>query len=235
MFINIFRNNNVLLKVNLFDKTGNPKMNYDLSISMEELEKILENRIEKGVKNFFEALKLTFNSEITKDMNNIVIFLAGNSSKSPIVTELFDKYMAEITKELKKNQDTDETEYFKIYPPLGTKEAIEIQKENGIVFDENDITRPTGKTGVAYGLVEGRQGGVIKIVSDNAATGKSDEIKFNYYIGRNRKKKFKTIIDRNVEYNKWIKFISADAEDFEFYYTNLPEATTNNISIKEIE
>lgn len=219
-----------VIKVNLFDKSGNPKMNYELNVSMEKLEQIIHDRIEKGVRNFFESLKLTFNSELTKDMESIVIFLAGNSSKSPIVRELFDKYINDITSELNK-QSSDEKQYFKIYPPLGSDEAVRIQKENGIDLDETDITRPTGKTGVAYGLIEGRNGGVIKVISEKKC---DDEIKFNYYIGRNRKKKFKTIIDRDIEYNKWVKFITADAEDFELYYTNLPEATTNSLSIKEI-
>lgn len=219
-----------VLKVNLFDKSGTPKMNFDLNILIDDLEKNIYERIEKGVKNFFEALKLTFNFETTREMESIVIFLAGNSSKSPIVNELFSKYIDEITQELNKGSD-EEKEYFKIYPPLGTKEAIEIQKEMGIEVDENDITRPTGKTGVAYGLVEGRDGGVIKVISEKT---NNEEIKFNYYIGRNRKKKFKMVVNREVEYNKWIKFISAEKSDFEFYYTNLPEATTNDLPIKEI-
>jgi hypothetical protein len=219
-----------VLKVNLFDKSGAPKMNFDLSILIDDLEKIIYERIEKGVKNFFEALKLTFNFETTREMESIVIFLAGNSSKSPIVNELFRKYIDEITQELNKGSD-EEKEFFKIYPPLGTKEAIKIQKEMGIDVDENDITRTTGKTGVAYGLIEGRDGGVIKVIPEKD---KKEEIKFNYYIGRNRKKKFKMIVSRDVEYNKWIKFVSAEKSDFEFYYTNLPEATTNDLSIKEI-
>lgn len=219
-----------VIKVNLFDKTGAPKMNFELDVSIENMENILYERIEKGVKNFFEALKLTFNFESTKEMESIVIFLAGNSSKSPIVEELFNKYTDSITQELNKDSD-NKKEYFKIYPPLGTKEAIEIQKEAGIDVDENDITRPTGKTGVAYGLVEGRDGGVIKVISEKT---NKEEIKFNYYIGRNRKKKFKMVISREVEYNNWIKFINAEKSDFEFYYTNLPEATTNDLPIKDI-
>lgn len=219
-----------IIKVNLFDKNGELKLNFELEISREELEKILYERIEKGIKNFFEALKFTFKAEETQNLNKIVIFLAGNSSKSPIVADIFSKYIKEITTALNEKNNTDE-QYFSLYPPLGTKEAIEIQKKNGIEVDENDITSPTGKTGVAYGLVEGRDGGVIKVVSEK---GSSDEIKFNYYIGRNRKKKFKTIIERDTEYNKWVKFISAEKEDFEFYYTNLPEATTNSLPIKDI-
>ncbi|MGM9572599.1 MAG: molecular chaperone DnaK, partial [bacterium] len=227
---NLYSSN--VLKVMLFDKTGNAKPNFELDINAEALENLLRERIEKGVKNFFEALKLTFRSAKIREMNNIIIFLAGNSSKSPIVADLFKQYIAErtefILKELKGSEDR---EYFKVYPPLGTPEAQEIQKNNGIEVDENDLTRPTGKTGVAFGLLEGRPGSRIKVIAEKKST---DEIKFNYYIGYNAKKKFRPVFGRDTEYNKWINFIDASETDFEIYYTDLPEATNNNLPIKEV-
>lgn len=45
---------------------------------------------------------------------------------------------------------------------------------------------------------------------------------------------FKVIMDRNIEYNKWVRFRHAKVEDFEIYYTDLPEATSNQLSIKNI-
>ena len=219
-----------VVKVNLFDKDGKPKMNFELNIKADEVEKIIYKRIEKGVKNFFEALKLTFNFEDTKTMDNIIIFLAGNSSKSKLVTEIFNKYIKEYTSIISKNLK-DNKEYFRIYPPLGSSEAIELQKQNGIQVDEDDITRPTGKTGVAFGLIDGRPGSRIKVISEKKA---DEEIKFNYYIGHNSKKLFKVIMDRNIQYNEWIRFRHAKVSEFELYYTNLPEATTNKLSIKEV-
>lgn len=219
-----------VLKVNLFDKDGKPKMNFELNVKIDELEKVIYKRIEKGVNNFFEALKLTFNFEDTKTMDNIIIFLAGNSSKSKIVTEIFNEKIKEYTSMISKSLK-DNKEYFKIYPPLGSKEAIEIQKQNGIEVNEDDITRPTGKTGVAFGLIDGRPGSRIKVISEKKA---DEEIKFNYYIGHNSKKLFKVIIDRNIQYNEWIRFRHAKVSEFELYYTELPEATTNKLSIKEV-
>ncbi|MDO5517067.1 MAG: hypothetical protein Q4F66_05890 [Clostridium sp.] len=227
----LYENN--IIKVMLFDKAGILKPNFELDIDMEKLQSILTQRIEKGIKNFFEALKLTFNSDVTKTMQEITIFLAGNSSKSRIVKELFEKYIEERTGIINKrlNEEGMKREYFKVYPPLGTDEALEIQREKELDIDEDNLTKPTGKTGVAYGLIEGRPGSRIKVISEKKST---DEVKFNFYIGYNARKKFKVAIDREVSYNEWIKFIDASEIDFELYYTNLPEATTNQLPIKEI-
>ena len=255
-----------VIKVSLFDKSGKRKEMFELEINSEELEKLLKNRIEKGVKNFFEALKLTFNFEETEGLKNIIILLAGNSSKSPIVRELFSKYIEIEAKQIKEynnymteglenNYDTlsqefakvfidmlgkvdgdviekkvicniKENEYFKIYPPLGSIESYKIQ---GTEEEDIDITKPTGKTGVAFGLIECRKGGRIKVVSKNNDA--NNEIKFKYYIGHDEFGKLCVDISREVKYNEWQLFIDASEDEFEFYYTNLPEATTNNLSI----
>lgn len=256
-----------VIKVSLFDKSGKRKEMFELEINSEELEKLLKSRIEKGVKNFFEALKLTFNFEETEGLKNIIILLAGNSSKSPIVRELFNKYIEieaeqireynnsnsekieikgtskndiEESEEVERNTllkeftnilkevtcNVTENEYFKIYPPLGSIESYKIQ---GTEEEDIDITKPTGKTGVAFGLIECRKGGRIKVVSKNNDA--NNEIKFKYYIGHDEFGKLCVDISREVKYNEWQLFIDASEDEFEFYYTNLPEATTNNLSI----
>ncbi len=219
-----------IIKVNLFDNNGSVKMNLELIIDMDELKKTIHNRIEKGIRNFFESLKLIFLSESTKNIEKINIFLAGNSSSSNYVTEIFDKYINEYTGEINKISQ-DDKEYFKVYPPLGTEEANRIQKELKIDSEIESIMRPTGKTGVAFGLIDGRPGSRINVISEQKS---DEEIKFNYYIGQNLKKHFKVIMDRNIEYGEWIRFRHAKTEDFEIYYTNLPEATTNKLSIREV-
>lgn len=226
---------NGVIKVTLFDKSGEPKLNFELDIDMEALRNILVQRIEKGVKNFFEALKLTFNTQEARAAEEVIIFLAGNSSKSNIVKDLFEIYTAKYNESINGSlteEEESEREYFTIFPPLGTAEAIKFQQTIGVEVDATDFTRPTGKTGVAYGLIEGRPGSRIKVISEQKAT---DEAKFSFYIGYNSRKKFKVAIDREVKYNEWHKFIDAGEIDFELYYTNLPEATTNQLPIKEVQ
>ena len=47
--------------------------------------------------------------------------------------------------------------------------------------------------------------------------------------------KFKVMIDRENEYNKWQLFIDATKEDFEIYYTSLPEASNNQLAISQAQ
>ena len=101
------------------------------------LVEILEKRIERGVSNFFTSIAKAFRNEaaVKSEVNEIQIFLAGNSSKSPILSKLFQAYI--------QNEEGGK-EYYHLFPPLGTKEAFAIQRERGIAVHEEDITAPTG-------------------------------------------------------------------------------------------
>ena len=220
------------IRIALFTKDGKREANFELDINTEILETILRNRIEKGVKNFFESLKLAFARESIKDVKNVLIFLAGNSSKSLIVKELFEKYIKEETEDIRKYNNIEDDEYFKIYPPLGTEEAYKIQEELGIKVCRDDITKPTGKTGVAFGLIDCLPGSNIKVISEKNI---EEEIKFKYYVGHNKKRKFFVDINRDIDYNKWILFTDASCEDFQIYYTTEPQASSNNLPITEVK
>ena len=219
--------NDGAIKVDLFDKDGNRKSGQKLFVENKEkgininLVDILEKRIERGVSNFFTSIYLAFRNEsaVKSRVNEIQIFLAGNSSKSPILRKLFDKYIEDSNNEFREKSDRG---YFRLFPPLGTKEAAALQHELGMKTNENDITTPTGKTGVAYGLIAGRDGGKIKIISETKA---DKQTKFRYNVGISKRGKFKIILDRNkIDYGQWIYLIDAGIEDFEIYYTSLPNA-----------
>lgn len=203
------------IEVNLFDRDGNPKSKCKLYIENPDekidvkLVEILEKRIERGISNFFTSIYKAFRNEtaVKSKVNEIQIFLAGNSSKSPILRRLFDEYIKEIDRS---------NGYYHLFPPLGTEEAFEIQQELGIKVDKNDITAPTGKTGVAYGLIAGREGGKIKVISETKADAQT---KFRYNIGVAKRGKFKMILDRTlVDYGQWVCLTDAGIEDFEIYY-----------------
>ena len=224
----------IISSITLFDKTGKQVTGIELQVDIEELRSILTERIEKGVINFFEALSQSFSFN-TKDekINEINIFLAGNSSKSQIVKDLFNKYIDEESKKILEAFNINDKEkcLFKLYPPLGTDEALDIQEKLGINLD-SEIERPNCKTGVAFGLLKSRVGGRIKVVDKNLS---DNEISFKYYLGYPIKGKFFVEIDRNSEYNKWYKFIDASFDTFELYYTSLPEAMTSKVNIEEVQ
>ncbi|MDO5150549.1 MAG: hypothetical protein Q4D76_14360, partial [Oscillospiraceae bacterium] len=206
------------ISVDLFDKDGNFQSGFKLSVKKEsenidvDLIKILSDRIERGVSSFFNAVNKAFDNTETDD--EIQIFLAGNSSKSPIVKKIFEQYIN------KTNGDEKKHNNFVLFPPLGTEEAFIIQRKRGIEPDTG-ISAPTGKTGVAYGLIEGREGGKIRVISEVRA---ESEAKFRYNIGIEKRGKFIMKLDRNeVEYGKWKRLVNAGKE-LEFYYTSLPDA-----------
>ena len=226
--------------VRLFDKNGESKADFRLDIVNKDKEidvdllGILEREIDRGVRNFFEALRPLFDNKNTgmDKAEQIQIFIAGNSGKSPILSSLFKKYISEYTEKIRQIQENpSDNGCFIIYPSLGTPEARAIQLERGITADEETVISPTGKTGVAYGLIEGRSGGRIKVISDQT---KDKEAKFKYYLGIARKGKFVCKTDRNIQYNEWHRFGNAGNETFELYYSSLPESTSNKVVSAQI-
>ena len=183
-----------------------------------DLQEIIASRIEMGIKGFFIAMKEAFSNGICdnehdilglKDIDTYHVFLAGNSSKSRIVRELFDEYISEVDGTSKAAQilgvKDEDLPAFIIHDPLG--------------LDSSDVSKPTGKTGVAFGLIKCRRfGGDMRVIN---VSPNDKQVSFQFYVGRSRKRKFKTYISPNTKLKTWTKFIDA-GYDFEIYYTNNP-------------
>lgn len=119
-----------------------------LKVNVGKLENIIKAQIESGIQNFFTAFRKAFKD---KNINLPVhIFLAGNSSKSPVVKELFEKYIkkeeADIAENIFKNncksKSTDKC--FVLHLPLGTVYKIEVQEakasiKEGVSRHENKV------------------------------------------------------------------------------------------------
>ena len=297
------------IEVNLFRDDGKLIENFSLEISI-DLQKILRERIQVGIKNFFISMKEAFDKnsknslrkiKSLNEIDEIAIFLAGNSSKSELVNELFAEYLkpvedtrladdenpfvsgrlkrgyelkddyfmqggsiyrrdgnglevwlgdmdnandqivlSETVKKIPTDRSNEKSPAdilfgfagkapkFKIYPALGTEAAHEIQAARGIEI-RTDMSAPTGKTGVAFGLLLSRAGGLVQT---KHITPDPEKTPFACYVGRNRKRKFKTVIDRNTKFDVWYPFIDA-GDSFDIFYTNLPEAVSNQMSIQK--
>lgn len=243
------------VKVNLFSNKGERVQNFELKTDKAELEGILRDRIKEGVDNFFNALKLNFARNDVAECDCVNIFLAGNSSKSPVVWQLFEEQIKERTDDLnkkraEKGEETDAGHlYYKIFPPLGvTEEDIKGQAGSAVKVEgaikkadgnsagvkksspsKNTLElKPTGKTGVAYGLLLCRKGGKIKDVPEKK---QDEEAKFKYYLGCEVKGKFNTIVNTSIKYGQWVLFIDASVDEFDIYYTSSPNCTTNQLDI----
>ena len=210
----IFEDDKIVL--DLYSNDGELKSAIALEMKEEDLLELLKRRIQKGIDSFFEGMREAFfhNKDIVQKEEEITIniLLAGNSSKSPLVRELFEAKINQVREKIEKEQIKGD---FVLYDPL----------DNNGNYEE-----PNGKTGVAFGLIATRKGGNILVIDKNI---KENEIKFQYYLGRKRRKKFRMVIDREEEYNRWKKFIDASTDWFEVYYTELSLATTNEMDISE--
>lgn len=231
------------VKVNLFTDNGESFANMELIIPVDndenkikglDLKKILTQRIDKGINNFFIALSEAFDKSSSdekykikalSDVDEISIFLAGNSSKSIIVKELFEQYIGENGKarEILGFSADQKMPQFKLYPALGTEDAYKLMEEIGIEIERDNLEKPTGKTGVAFGLLKCRESGNVKVVD---ITPDNTKVQFRYYVGRKKKRKFRTIIDRTTKMKQWYAFIDASAS-FDLLYTDQPVAATN--------
>jgi len=181
----------------------------ELNVLEEELKNLIREKIDKGINNFFIKLEDAFKDEDAKEIN---IFLAGNSCKHPFVNEIFAEYQEKMKDKIKLN----------IYD----LKAIEGLKEK-----DSTKVMPTGKTGVAYGLIYSRKGGRIKVTNRDEKENMANEVNFKFYIGNNKRDLFNTVLSPNSKYEKYEYFGKVTSDTFEIYYTTLPEAQTGKMEI----
>ena len=211
-----------VISLNLTNASGEMQAGFELDVDKDELLNILKSRIKKGVISFFDSLREAFSNSKSdidlKDIEQINIFLAGNSSKSHLLTDIFTQEISSRSEAIRKELHYDaDKEIFHIHPPLG--------QEN-----ENDPEKPTGKTGVAFGLIETRKGGKTLVIDHNTD---ENNINFKYYLGMNKRKKFEVLIPREKAYNEWEDFIDAGENTFEIYYASIARASTNQLEISD--
>ena len=180
-----------------------------LNILEAELKSLIREKIDKGINNFFIKLEDAFKDEDAKEIN---IFLAGNSCKHPFVNEIFAEYQEKMKDKIKLN--------------LYDLKAIEGLKEK-----DSTKVMPTGKTGVAYGLIYSRKGGRIKVTNRDEKENMANEVNFKFYIGNNKRDLFNTVLSPNSKYEKFEYFGKLTSDTFEIYYTTLPEAQTGKMEI----
>lgn len=231
-------NDQIKFVLTIFDKEGQDNPNETLFFSKQKLESIIEMRIREGVNNFFSALLLSYQNEKVKKPTTVNILLAGNSCKSPVVKKVFEEAIADQERQVKEryNIKDDIGSLFDVFPPLGTEEAYKKMESRGIIPSRNDFEKPTGKTGVAFGLIQCRAGGTIERISN---VGIEDEIPFQYFIGWRSRKKFVLFKDDSKltkyrgkpDYNEWYKFIEADDSVFDLCYTTLPECVSGELMV----
>lgn len=178
-------------RIDLLDREGK-KVQCEFTIPYPALREFLQARIEEGVRNFFTTLKAAFGEEMPAEVN---VLLAGNAARSEIVLGLFgllaeDDDLYEITKTILGDVFDGEWPEFTAYSPL---EA-----------DANDVNRPTGKTGVALGLLALCPGSSTLVVN-HAKQKASGDAPFQHFVGRIRRDKFYVSVHQGNAYQTWVE------------------------------
>lgn len=156
-----------------------------LNVDEKGLCDLLRERIAMGVDAFFHTFAQTFKQNgIETDAFHII--LAGNSCKSPLVQECFQKQAKAI---LKKSRAENCEDVFYIYPPQ--------------LPDPEQPESVTLKTGVSIGLLNTLDGEPFGMVSHHSA---SQETPFGFYVGPMVEDCLQPVLKRNDTYGEWQTF-----------------------------
>lgn len=233
------------LKVNLLKTDGSMVSSFSLEAKREDIMNTIRSCIESGVVQFFNAFDSAFfnNGDAETEIHRVYILLAGNSCKSPIVKELFEKHILEYETSAQKK------DLFKLLPPIGSDAFMEARDSLKTEVSITDLSQersseeiPTGKTGVAYGLIMSRKGGRIDVENKNVV---GDDIPFKYYLGYQSRGCFQLIEDGEqpmklagrIDIGTWYEFMEVEEGECvtEIYFSDIPEAVTNKMSVSKAQ
>jgi hypothetical protein len=207
-------------KINLLDRDGKP-VPCEFNVPYPELRAFLQNRIEQGLHNFFTALKRAFGKELPAQVQ---VLLAGNASRSAIVLGLFgllpeDHELAALRERIIALKST----LFDGHCPEFTAHAP-------LAADENNINSPTGKTGVALGLLELCPGSSSRVINHSVQNVTGDA-PFQHYVGRIRQKKFHVNLPQGGTYNKWAELGPvSDDRVFKLFHSQAARALSGTMA-----
>ena len=154
----------------------------DLKIDKNIMLELLRKRIGKGVESFFTAFRQAFRYH-GLEPKTLHILPAGNSCRSPLVKELFEKRIESYATE-----DNIDPQIFKLHELL--------------LPDENNPEAPTLKTGVALGQLKAVPGMGLGIIRLAPKAGEALAAAF----GKFRRGKLQPLLNRFSKLNQWVAF-----------------------------
>ena len=219
------RENTGAIKMEFINRNGN-KVDCDFTFPYDELQDYLERRISLGIENFLIAMKKAFGNQLPKQVH---ILLAGNSSRSRLVTDSFG-----LIPEPKENEASDDIAQSRCDITKATIEMVfgdhcpEMIAHAPLAANKDNEAIPTAKTGVALGILRLCPGSSVKVI--NHATHTSNgEAPFSHYVGRIHRKKFQVGIHRNASYQEWHKIGVVVEGVFNLFHTQSNLAHSGNM------
>ena len=208
----------------------------EIKVSLKDMYKYFSDEINSGVDSFFSALKTAFAEDYSGRIN---IFLAGNASKSPILRRLL---LERITKETTENvtfrlfNRFDSDDYYDKIREVGESQGWTPREIKDVIEEEkkkNPKFQPTGKTGVAFGIIS----------MNDIEFHKNDEKKyFKYYLGKKITKRgcdrFVPFTDKKPSLGSWILTFdpgpSVSPIEINLFYTTKADCVNGERSLSEL-
>lgn len=204
-----------VIGLNLINRNGET-VKVDLNIPTDALHSYLEQRIEEGIHSFFIAMRKAFGSNLP---SQVQVLLAGNASLSAVVEIWFEEVNPDTSNDPTPMQ-TFLNKVFDANPP-----QFIIHKP--LPANPKDPYQPTGKTGVALGLLRLCPGSSIKTIDHRRAA--SDEAPFAFYVGGLAMGKFQARLQQGTAYQRWHEVGIPRERVFNLFYTQSPLALTGNL------
>lgn len=189
------------VSVTLLDSKGIPTAGQELEVDVKEFSDRVKSRIRDSAEVFLGLL----DNEFSKEKGPIYIFLAGNSSRSELVKEVFQEL-------LKKSNAS-----YRLELPMDGEDGRE------------DV--PTAKTGVALGLLRLRPGDNILMV-DHFGNSANSPV-FPYYVGVDDGCGRLRVLAAPGVSPAWIKLQKAGRSECALYYTTNPFAACGELSLDD--
>ncbi len=214
-------NNTGSEKIDLIDREGK-KVPCEFTVPYPELKTFLQTRIEQGTHNFFTTLKKAFGNELP---TQVQVLLAGNASRSSIVLGLFG--LLPDDHELAVLQDRTKAFLCTLFDENGPKFIAHAP----LAADDNDVNRPTCKTGVALGLLELCPGSATRVIN-HAVKNATGDAPFQHYVGRIRQKKFHVSLSQCGGYQQWVELGPvSDDRVFKLFHTQAARALSGDMAL----
>lgn len=240
---------NGVLKLALLNRDGE-KIECELTVPVDLLTKYLTDRIGEGIQNFFSAMTKAFGGYPDEPVH---VLLAGNSSRSSIVQQLFETIASGADKDSSSSNDTSSgffastvamhellrssmnpQKVFKADPqpepfskPVTDEPTPTIIVHQPLVSNPDQPYSPNGKTGVAIGLLRLAPGSPVKVIS--RITGDTDEAPFAHYVGRVQRGKFSAGLQQGDSYGAWKELGVPRDGVFNLFHSQSPKAHTGEM------
>ncbi|MDY0961976.1 hypothetical protein [Massilia sp. CFBP9026] len=217
-----YDNSSGIEKLTLLNRQGE-KTSCEFTIPEEALLGYLRKRIGQGVLNFCTAMHHAFGDRAPRTIH---VLLAGNASRSALVQAYFSLGDggddAGITAQLHEVTSSWMERLFGAGAP-------ELIGHAPLAPHPDRPYAPTGKTGVALGLLDLSDGGVIKVINRSAPDA-GGEAPFAHFVGRIQLQRFRPGLVQGAPYGRWGELGPQRDKVFHLRHTTSPSAHTGEMA-----